>query len=387
MMEEKEYVVYAHINKINKKVYVGQTCQMLQRRWRDGKGYIAQNTYFANAITKYGWDNFTHIVLEEGLTKDEADYYEKFYIKEFHSNENQYGYNLTLGGGGVLPSEETREKMKKNHTNYKGEKNPMYGKNIKDFMSPEKYKQWIISKQAYGAAHRGGNSIFAKKVYCYEKDKTYDSLVEAADDCNISVGGISSCLNGYGISAGCDEKTGLRLHWCYAEDKDIFQPPSQDKSLSRGEYHFRVQKIYCFELDEIFYGVGEVQRKYNITTSHLYDCLHGKRKSCGKHPVTGELLHWCYFEDKDSYIIPDSKESKRLGEYHHGAKAIYCIELNELFDTAVEASKKYGFPNSHIGAVCKGKRKSCGTHPVTNQKLHWLFLDDAIEQGYVTNEL
>lgn len=110
---------------------------------------------------------------------------------------------------------------------------------------------------------------------------------------------------------------------------------------------------------------------------------HGTRHSCGKHPVTGELLHWCYYEDKDNYVVPDVGKSKNLGKYHHAAKAIYCVELDEQFDTAVEASKKYGFSKQHIGAVCRGLRKTCGTHPKTKERLHWLFVSDAIEQGYI----
>lgn len=93
-MEGRKYVVYVHINKTNLKVYVGQTGQSLQRRWRDGKGYLNCDTYFSNAIKKYGWDSFEHIVLEEGLTKSEADFYEKMYIREYKSYDRRYGYNL-----------------------------------------------------------------------------------------------------------------------------------------------------------------------------------------------------------------------------------------------------------------------------------------------------
>lgn len=382
-MEERKYVVYVHINKTNLKVYVGQTGQLLQRRWRNGRGYLNCNTYFSNAIKKYGWEGFEHIVLEEGLTKSEADFYEKMYIREYKSYDRKYGYNATFGGDGTIPTEETRKKMRLAHADFRGKRSPMYGKHIKDFMTPEACERWLTNLRAYGVAHRGGKSKSAKKVYCYEKDKIYDSMIEASVDCNISIGNISSCINDGKVSAGFDKETGLYLHWCWAEDKDTFIPPSQERSACLGKYHANVRRIYCFELDEVFYGTGEVQRKYNINTCHLVDCLHGKRHSCGKHPVTGKLLHWCYYDDKDDFIIPEEEKSKNLGKYHHSAKAVYCIELNEQFDTAVEANKKYGFSKSHIGAVCRGQRNTCGKHPETKENLHWLFLNDAIEQGYV----
>ena len=63
----KKYVIYMHRNKINNKVYVGQTRDELNRRFKSGYGYRTSPHFFA-AIKKYGWDNFELIVLEENLT-------------------------------------------------------------------------------------------------------------------------------------------------------------------------------------------------------------------------------------------------------------------------------------------------------------------------------
>lgn len=35
------YTVYLHRNLKNQKVYIGQTCQSVQKRWNNGKGYIS----------------------------------------------------------------------------------------------------------------------------------------------------------------------------------------------------------------------------------------------------------------------------------------------------------------------------------------------------------
>ena len=49
------YVIYMHKNKINGKVYIGQTCQNPpEKRWANGKGY-SHNPYFTEAIEKYGF--------------------------------------------------------------------------------------------------------------------------------------------------------------------------------------------------------------------------------------------------------------------------------------------------------------------------------------------
>lgn len=67
-----KYCVYYHRNSINGKYYIGQTGQRVEIRWANGRGY-AGCTYFNKAIEKYGWDCFEHVVIESGLSKQEAD--------------------------------------------------------------------------------------------------------------------------------------------------------------------------------------------------------------------------------------------------------------------------------------------------------------------------
>ena len=67
ILSENNYKVYIHINTTNGKRYYGITCQEVEKRWKNGKGYY-KNKYFTKAINKYGWDNFEHIVKDKGLT-------------------------------------------------------------------------------------------------------------------------------------------------------------------------------------------------------------------------------------------------------------------------------------------------------------------------------
>ena len=61
-----------------------------------------------------------------------------------------------------------------------------------------------------------------------------------------------------------------------------------------GELHHRSKAVLCIELNKIFGSAMEVQRKLGIPHSNISDCCNGKYKSAGKHPVTGEKLHWRY---------------------------------------------------------------------------------------------
>ena len=71
----RSYLVYMHISPSNKR-YIGITCQKPKKRWgKNGKGYERQE-YFYRAIEKYGWDNFQHIIIAKGLTKEIAEWLE-----------------------------------------------------------------------------------------------------------------------------------------------------------------------------------------------------------------------------------------------------------------------------------------------------------------------
>lgn len=110
----KSYTVYLHITPSNKR-YVGITSMPTKKRFgKNGNGY-ATSKYFYRAIQKYGWDNIQHIILFEGLTREQASEKEKELIALYQSNKREFGYNCTLGGdGGSLgysPTEETRRKI------------------------------------------------------------------------------------------------------------------------------------------------------------------------------------------------------------------------------------------------------------------------------------
>ena len=149
-MQENNYCVYKHTSPSNK-IYIGITSQKVEARWRKGKSYLG-NKHFANAINKYGWDNFKHEIIFENLSKEEACQKEIELIAFYKSNQSEFGYNQSTGGeGGTTgycfspehcrklseshkgnnfklgkhPSPESCQKMSDSK---KGSKNPNYGK-------------------------------------------------------------------------------------------------------------------------------------------------------------------------------------------------------------------------------------------------------------------
>lgn len=92
-----EGVIYRYTNKLNGKVYIGQTINEAKRKSRHKS--CKDQDYFHNAIKKYGWENFDYEVVERVDSKL-LDERETFWIVECRSNEREYGYNLSLGGEG-----------------------------------------------------------------------------------------------------------------------------------------------------------------------------------------------------------------------------------------------------------------------------------------------
>lgn len=84
----------------NGKKYVGQTSRTLKERARQGDGYVNSPAVY-NAIRKYGWDN---IIIEtfNCNSKQEMNELEQYYIQLYNTTDNNYGYNLTLGGDGTI---------------------------------------------------------------------------------------------------------------------------------------------------------------------------------------------------------------------------------------------------------------------------------------------
>jgi group I intron endonuclease len=91
-------LIYKATNKINGKVYIGQTVRTLEAR-KSGHVQSAKKgskNHFHRAIRKYGIDNFDFEVVCEATTKEELNELEKYYIKYFNCIEE--GYNMVADG-------------------------------------------------------------------------------------------------------------------------------------------------------------------------------------------------------------------------------------------------------------------------------------------------
>ena len=192
----KNYCIYMHKNKINSKIYIGQSCN-LNVRWHPIS--YKDCSYFYNAIQKYGWDNFEHIILEDSLSIEEADQKEKYYIEKYNTLNRDYGYNLKSGGNNsYVLSTETRQKIKKSNQQF--------------FLKHQEVFSDRLAKMHEKAK---------KKVICLNTNDIFESQLLAAKWAGLKNSApISRCCAGERKTAGKHPQTGERLQWSFYELKE-----------------------------------------------------------------------------------------------------------------------------------------------------------------------
>ncbi len=226
-----DYVIYKITNKINGKSYIGKTNNFKRRMERHLKAINddKNNSVFKKALKKYGWENFSKEIIEDGLSKEDSSLQEKYYItlyRTFINYEDCKGYNMTEGGeGGDTYSSKTKNELEeikskiskanqgdnngmRKYGGLKGEKNGMYGKThseehnlqisakLKGKSRPTFSEEWCsnISKSKKGKPAPNGIKIVAIKENT-DEIFIFDSLKKCVNFTNVIIEMIKKYLN------------------------------------------------------------------------------------------------------------------------------------------------------------------------------------------------
>ncbi len=131
--KSKYYLIYKTTNLINKKIYVGKHVTT-----NPNDNYLGSGLVLKRAMKKYGRKNFKKEILHYLSSYEEMDQKERDIVNE-NFIKRQDTYNLILGGGcdckkisevmkGKKFTEEHKKKIKENHADVSGYKNPFYNK-------------------------------------------------------------------------------------------------------------------------------------------------------------------------------------------------------------------------------------------------------------------
>ena len=206
------YTVYKHTNKLNNKVYIGITSRNPISRWGKSGSNYTTSPHFYSAICKYGWDNFNHIILYTGLTKEEACAKEIELIAKYQSTNPMFGYNMTSGGDCYVMSAEIRGKISNSLLGNKNglgipcskEKAEKISKaqigKIVPFETRRKQSESAhnrhVSCSEEKRKHLQDNYPHMRSVYCVETDKVYKSVQSCARELNLFATSISKVCKG-----------------------------------------------------------------------------------------------------------------------------------------------------------------------------------------------
>lgn len=210
--------IYKIENKINHKIYIGQTTRTVLSRWKEhisqAKDINKPHHYFHNAINKYGEENFIVKEIDSCDNKEELNAKEIYYISIYNSNNPKYGYNLTKGGEGGYTSEVCQLDLN--------------GKLL----------------------------------------KTYPSIAQASRETGCSHSSICGCCTGtYNQS--------LSYQWCYKKDlKERINQPAIKKKQTNIPV---IQLTKNGDFVKLWYTIKEAQDYYNISNGKISAVCRGKR--------------------------------------------------------------------------------------------------------------
>lgn len=305
--------IYKITNKLNNKCYIGQSID-IKTRWiqhiYEGKHNTRKGKLYP-AMFQNGIENFIFEVIEECPPDQKIlNERERYWIKFYNSFEN--GYNSTIGGQGedswTYDPSLIRQLWDEGYST--GEIIQIVGcghttvqnrlKGYKDYNCKTSHQRgWAW------AAREGRMGIQIGQLYSLDKDNYLISYFGPVVPIHQY-----SLLGEYIQSFPSIEAAGrfLNIKYPCAIGKTSANP--EERATAYG-YQWRREKVdslppvsvphgkvvKCINTQEIFSSTVLAAKAYNIKShTNINECCAGKRHSAGKHPETGEKLHWEYVE-------------------------------------------------------------------------------------------
>ena len=312
--------IYKIKNKIDNKIYIGQTTQDLERRWRNHRKNSSNCRYLKSAFKKYGVENFEFklvcITFDNQLDDMEIKYIEQY--KCLVPN----GYNIRLGGNSGKHHEDTKRKI------------------AATLLKNRKVIQFDIE----------GNRL-----------NSFNSLTEAAEYVGCSSSTIGHCCNE-------DIKTAAGYQWRYESNEtksDAGIPPlagrfkNSQKETKKEVITQIPRKIVQFDIQgnrlKSFNTCKEAAEYVGASRGFITTC-------CLKPNQTGKGFYWKYESMNSSDTNSEGQDEiyKQIASKRNRKVVQFDIEGNRLnsFDTCKQAADFVGSSNGCISMCCNGIRQT-----------------------------
>ena len=197
------FIIYKATFK-NKKSYIGFTSRTLHIRKLEHKS-LSKNpkTYFQRSLNKYQTAKWSILYQCNDITL--AKKMEKIFIQEYKTYDCMYGYNLTLGGEGVIGlvhTQETKEKIKKAVRPSMAWRKPQnnlknYYRNNPEARSIQMKKIWKNRNMEYALKNLTGTGKPKKPISLIKYDVifNFESLTAASKITKVHISALSGLLS------------------------------------------------------------------------------------------------------------------------------------------------------------------------------------------------
>lgn len=307
--------IYRIKNKINNKIYIGQSTRLFIVRY---PGYnlsvYGSNLHIRNTVKKYKQENFCIEIIDVAFTKEELDIKEDTYIQHIYlSNVDSNGYNKKTGGSYGKHSEESKRKMSVSQKlRYKDESNKIYGR------SPSEDTRLKISAalKKWYATNDNPNIIRIKAKCTYCGNTTFKKPFQ------------------------------LKNKKCIFCSKECYSNWLKYVNVGNNHILFNSEKVKCS------YCNKEVYRQPNIINTR--ENIFCDRKCLGL---------W-----KSKYNIGENNPMyKRIGVYNPNIKSVVQLDrinykIINIFHSVKNASEELSLSRSGITNTCRGKYTYCGDY-------------------------
>lgn len=144
-------IIYKITNKINGKIYIGQTVGTLEARW---KRHVRSkdDSIFHRAVRKHGAECFTAEVIDVACSISELNKKEKYWIDYYKTLDRTKGYNMTAGGrSGAVDMKRSIETRRKIADSIRGDKHWNATK-VQNVETGEIFETVSAAAKAYGTS-------------------------------------------------------------------------------------------------------------------------------------------------------------------------------------------------------------------------------------------
>lgn len=331
--------IYAWINEIDGKMYIGQTTNLYKRVYcemNNLRNNKPQNLIkLERAVKKYGIENFRVIQLLE-CPREYLNKIEKLLIEYYDTKKN--GYNCTYGGEGTFGHIVTEEQRKKQKENMRA-----YWTNDRKKQHAEKMKMWFYSKPKDDQNRMcAGNYWWLDKKYKEKQlENTRNSLtLERIEKQRKSI------IKYY-------EKNKSKKLKCFS-----IINPAGDKVLVEGISKFcEKNKLSCCNIKKVLNGNKQHHKGWHIDPNFMFVSPTPKKLKSpdGKIYEFQSILKFCREYDLDLGGIKNVLKEKSK---HHKLWRLPETSLEDAINNKnfVYKNTQFRFPDNHIERVLDRKR-------------------------------